>query len=56
MAACAWCLHVFHAERCTSPLSDQCRLERRLEDMAHAINWQISNDHQNTSPGPRKCQ
>ena len=37
---CAWCLRYTSgaAERCQFPESEQCRTERYLEDMAHAIN------------------
>lgn len=38
MSACAWCLNNYRAQTCQFPGSDQCRTERRMEDMAHAIN------------------
>lgn len=37
MSACGWCLNVYHADTCQFPGSDQCRTERQLEDMAHAL-------------------
>lgn len=44
MSPCAWCLRFTagRAETCQFPLSDECRTEQRAEDMAHAINAQIS--------------
>lgn len=45
MSTCAWCLRYCGGrdEGCQFPGTDQCRTERRLEDMAHAINNQYAN-------------
>lgn len=42
MSPCAWCIRFTtgRAETCQFPGSDLCETERRLEDLAHAINRQ----------------
>lgn len=47
MNPCAWCIRFTagRAESCQFPDSDLCRTERRLEDLAHAINRPARANH-----------
>lgn len=38
MTACAFCLHHYISTVCVFPGSQWCDHERRMEDLAHAIN------------------